>query len=70
MTSTHTDHDVDVAPELAALELADKPDGPGAAAMLAAGIGIFMLGFFTTTASRHSWSWSEQASAPVMAIDL
>jgi hypothetical protein len=46
MTSTH--HDADTAPELADLHLIDKPDGPGAAAILAAGIGIFVLGLLTT----------------------
>lgn len=40
-------NDITVAPELADLNLADKPDGPGAAAMLAAGIGIFVTGLFT-----------------------
>ncbi|HSM02006.1 MAG TPA: hypothetical protein VK960_06160 [Acidimicrobiia bacterium] len=43
-------HDEAVAPELAALGLEDKPDGPAAAAMISAGFGIFMLGFFTTGA--------------------
>jgi hypothetical protein len=38
------------APELASLNLADKPDGPAAAAMVAAGVGIFMLGLLTTLA--------------------
>ena len=42
--------DADVAPELAPLDLADKPDGPAAAAMVAAGIGIFVLGLLTTLA--------------------
>lgn len=46
MTSTH--HDTEIAPELADLHLVDKPDGPGAAAILAAGIGIFVLGLLTT----------------------
>jgi len=46
MTSTH--HDAETFPELADLELVDKPDGPGAAAILAAGIGIFVLGLLTT----------------------
>lgn len=41
-------HDIEIAPELAELKLADKPDGPGAAAMLAAGIGILVLGLATT----------------------
>lgn len=67
MTSNHTDHDVEVAPELAGLDLVDKPDGPGAAAMLAAGIGIFVLGFLTTAAVISSsiksflldWEWGQ-----------
>ena len=46
MTSTH--HDAETVPELADLELVDKPDGPGAATILAAGIGIFVLGLLTT----------------------
>lgn len=45
-----TGNDEEVAPELAALNLPDKPDGPGAAAMLSAGIGIFVLGLLTTLA--------------------
>jgi hypothetical protein len=40
-------HDEERAPELAELQLTDKPDGPAAAAMLAAGIGIFALGLLT-----------------------
>lgn len=40
-------HDEERAAELAELNLQDKPDGPGAAAMLAAGIGIFVLGLLT-----------------------
>jgi hypothetical protein len=36
------------APELQGLNLPAKPDGPGAAAMLAAGIGVFALGLMTT----------------------
>lgn len=40
-------HDEDRAPELAELNLPDKPDGPAAAAILAAGIGIFALGLLT-----------------------
>ena len=42
--------DVEVAPELAGLELADIPDGPAAATFLAAGIGVFTLGLLTTLA--------------------
>ncbi len=47
---TETRHDIDIAPELAELNLEDKPDGPAAAAMVAAGVGIFVLGFLTTLA--------------------
>jgi hypothetical protein len=46
----HTRHDEEVAPELAELRLADRADGPAAAAMVAAGIGVFALGLFTTLA--------------------
>lgn len=67
MTSTHTDHDIEVAPELAGLDLVDKPDGPGAAVMLAAGIGVFVLGVLTTAAVISSsvkdfllkWEWGQ-----------
>jgi hypothetical protein len=40
-------HDEQRAPELAELQLGEKPDGPGAAAMVAAGLGIFVLGLMT-----------------------
>ena len=49
MTSTKH-QDEEIAPELAALGLADRPDGPGAAAMIAAGVGVFTLGLLTTLA--------------------
>lgn len=42
-----THHDAERAHELEDLHLPDKPDGPAAAATLAAGIGIFALGLFT-----------------------
>lgn len=42
-----THHDADIAPELAELNLVDKPDGPGAAMMISAGIGVFVLGIMT-----------------------
>jgi len=42
--------DEEVAPELAGLNLKPRPDGPGAAAILAAGFGIFVLGLLTTLA--------------------
>ncbi len=50
MTQLTTHHDTEVAPELAPLSLPDKPDGPAAAAMMAAGIGILVLGLFTVLA--------------------
>lgn len=50
----HTVHDEAIAPQLAELQLADKPDGPAAAAMIAAGIGIFALGLFTTLAEAFA----------------
>ena len=47
------------APELEPLHLEAKPDGPGAAVMLAAGIGIFLLGLLTLLAEAstgiHDW---------------
>ena len=43
-------HGMEEVPELASLNMADKPDGPAAAAMVAAGIGIFVLGLLTTLA--------------------
>jgi fluoride ion exporter CrcB/FEX len=65
MTTTH--HDEDHAPELAALDLPDKPDGPGAAMMISAGIGIFVLGFLTVLAEASTdsktwlqkWEWDQ-----------
>lgn len=62
-----THPDAEIAPELAALNLQAKPDGPAAAAMLSAGIGIFMLGFFTTGAVISAglkdflawWEWGQ-----------
>lgn len=47
-------YDADVAPELAELNLPDKADGPGAAAFLAAGIGVFTLGLLTLLAHISS----------------
>jgi hypothetical protein len=47
------------APEVDALHLEERPDGPGAAVMMAAGIGIFVLGLFTllseASVSIHDW---------------
>ena len=42
--------DVGVAPELEGLVTEDKPDGPGAAMLISAGVGIFVLGLFTVLA--------------------
>ena len=42
-----TRNDIEVSPELRELDLSDKPDGPGAAVIIAAGIGIFVLGLMT-----------------------
>lgn len=60
-------HDDEVAPELADLHLTDKPDGPGAAMMISAGIGIFVLGFLTVLAEASTdaktwllkWEWGQ-----------
>lgn len=65
ITSTH--HDEEIAPELAALHLVDKPDGPAAAMMVSAGIGIFVLGLLTTLAEASTdvrdwlrkWEWGQ-----------
>jgi hypothetical protein len=47
------------APEVDALHLDERPDGPGAAAMIAAGIGIFVTGLFTVLSEAsvpiHDW---------------
>ena len=59
--------DVGVAPELEGLNLVEKPDGPGAAAMISAGVGIFVLGFLTTAAVISGtvksfllwWEWGQ-----------
>lgn len=42
-----TTHDIERAPELKELHLEERHDGPGAAAMVAAGVGIFVLGLLT-----------------------
>src|SRR5512145_1173683 len=51
--------DVERAPEIAELGLSPRPDGPAAAAMLAAGIGVFALGLLTTLSEAstavHDW---------------
>lgn len=46
-------------PEVADLQLEEHPDGPAAAAILAAGIGVFTLGLLTVLAEAsvavHDW---------------
>jgi len=62
MTTTDTDGKgssmVD-APEVDALQLDERPDGPGAAVMMAAGVGIFVTGLFTVLSEAsvpiHDW---------------
>lgn len=59
--------DVGAAPELEPLNLKDKPDGPAAAAMISAGIGILTLGVLTTLAVISTgvkdflawWQWDQ-----------
>jgi hypothetical protein len=53
------DSDVERAPEIAELGLESRPEGPAAAAILAAGIGMFVLGLFTVLSEAsvgiHDW---------------
>lgn len=66
MTTT-VHHDEEIAPELAEFHLPDKPDGPGAAMMISAGVGIFVLGFLTVLAEASTgakswlqkWEWGQ-----------
>jgi fluoride ion exporter CrcB/FEX len=66
-----THRDADVAPELAPLHLEDRPDGPGAAMMISAGFGIFVLGFLTILSEASesantwlsSWDWTQGVGA-------
>lgn len=52
-------HDEDRVHELVELDLEDRPDGPAAAAALAAGFGIFVLGLLTVLSEvsvpLHDW---------------
>lgn len=41
-------HEAEIPAELTSLDLADKPDGPGAAVMVSTGLGIFVLGLLTS----------------------
>jgi hypothetical protein len=53
------EHEEDRVHELIDLDLEDKPDGPAAAAALAAGVGIFVLGLLTVLSEVstpiHDW---------------
>jgi hypothetical protein len=71
-TMTATQHrDEDLAPELADLHLVDRPDGPGAAMMISAGIGIFTLGLLTVLSEASTgmntwltkWQWGKGVGA-------
>lgn len=65
--SVSSHHDEQVAAELADLHLHDKPDGPGAAMMVSAGIGISALGLLTVLAEAsedisdwlRKWEWGQ-----------
>lgn len=67
MTTSTSHHDEEIAPELAEMNLPDKPDGPGAAMMISAGIGIFVLGLLTVLAEASTgwkdwllkWEWGQ-----------
>lgn len=70
MTATQH-HDEELAPELADLQLVDRPDGPGAAMMISAGIGIFTLGLLTVLSEASTgmntwlakWQWGKGVGA-------
>jgi hypothetical protein len=64
--------DIERAPELAGLDVEERPDGPAAAAMLAAGVGMFTLGLLTVlneaSTGLHDWleSWEfDQGVGPL-----
>jgi hypothetical protein len=64
--------DIERAPEVAELDVEERPDGPAAAAMLAAGIGMFTLGLLTilseASTGLHDWleSWEfDQGVGPL-----
>lgn len=71
--SSETHHDADIAPEIAPLHLADKPDGPGAAMMISAGLGLFTVGLLTIFAEMSedfgTWlgKWSGDAGVGALA---
>ncbi|HEX5950296.1 MAG TPA: hypothetical protein VFZ96_04795 [Actinomycetota bacterium] len=64
--------DIERAPEIADLGLTPRPDGPAAATMLAAGIGVLALGLLTVlneaSTAMHDWleSWEfDQGVGPL-----
>lgn len=69
---SHTTNAYADIPELAPLNLAEKPDGPGAAIVLSAGIGIFTLGLLTILAEAFAgvgtWLESFQGDTGVGAL--
>jgi hypothetical protein len=71
-SESDTHRDVERAPEIADLGLMPRPDGPAAAAVLAAGIGVFALGLLTVlseaSTGMHDWleSWDfDQGVGPL-----
>jgi len=71
--SSETHHDANISPEIAPLNLADKPDGPGAAMMISAGLGFFTVGLLTilaeASADVSTWlgKWSGNAGVGALA---
>lgn len=66
------ENDTERAPEIAEMGLATRADGPAAAAILAAGIGVFALGLLTVLSEAstavHDWleSWDfDQGVGPL-----
>lgn len=64
-SKTTMERDYERAPEIAELGLEERPDGPGAAAMLAAAIGVFALDLLTVLAEAsvglHDWLESSRS---------
>jgi hypothetical protein len=72
MSQDKVQADIERAPEIAELNLEARPDGPAAAAILAAGIGMFALGLLTVlneaSTAIHDWldSWDlDQGVGPL-----
>ncbi|HLA92643.1 MAG TPA: hypothetical protein VJO36_03785 [Actinomycetota bacterium] len=59
MNESTVGQDYEKSPEIAELRLEERPDGPGAAAILAGAIGVFALGLLTVLAEAsveiHDW---------------